>query len=43
MNLTIAIDDVIEPEDPPHLRKKKESKGLEELFKEKKEDDGLPF
>ena len=42
--ISIAIDDVIEAEDPPHLRKKKESKGLEELFSdEKKEDDGLPF
>ena len=41
--ISIAIDDVIEPQDPPHLRKKKESKCLEELFKEKKEDDGLPF
>ena len=43
--ISIAIDDVIEAEDPPHLRKKKESKGLEELFsdKEKKEDNGLPF
>ena len=42
--ISIAIDDVIEAEDPPHLRKKKESKGLEELFSDgKKEDDGLPF
>ena len=43
--ISIAIDDVIEAEDPPHLKKKKESKGLEELFsdKEKKEDNGLPF
>ena len=37
-------DDVIEDEIPPHQRKKKESKGLEELFSDgKKEDDGLPF
>ena len=42
--ISIAFDDVIEAEDPPHLRKKKESKGLEELFSdEKKEGDGLPF
>ena len=43
--ISIAIDDPIEEETPPHQRKKKAETGLEELFGDdkEKENNGLPF